>query len=388
MTDDLKVSFLISTYNRRDVTLHTLDRLLQCGLAPEEFEIIVVDNASRDGTADAIAAQHPHVRLIRLKQNRGACAKNAGIAQARGQYIIFLDDDSFPDSRSVAKMLHHFANDPRLGAAVFTVTLPDGSRECSAYPDVFIGCGTGFRREALIEVGGLPEDFFMQAEEYDLSLRLIDAGWRVRTFHDLHVSHLKTPGARFSERTTRLDVRNNLMLIARHFPDEWVWPFAWDWMRRYYAIAAAKGHRKAYFAGLIQGLAELISPEHRNPVGSDTFETFAKIQQTEQRLADVKRKLGLHRAIFVDLGKNMLPFHRAAERCGLHIEAIADPRLSTVKRTYRNIPLMTDQSAAQLHFDAAIISNLSPVHAQLRRAQWRHLTDRPVIDLFEEAQTD
>src|SRR5438477_532540 len=81
--------------------------------------------------------------------------------------------------------------------------------ECGAYPDGFIGCGTGFRRAALDQVGGLPDDFFMQCEEYDRSLRLLDGGWRVRTFADHHVAHLKTPTARASARTTRLDVRNN-----------------------------------------------------------------------------------------------------------------------------------------------------------------------------------
>src|SRR5207248_3299787 len=152
-----------------------------------------------------------------------------------------LDDDSFPLPGETARMIDHFENDRRLGAAVFTITLPDGSRECSAYPDVFIGCGTGFRRRALEQVGGLPDDFFMQAEEYDLSLRLLDGGWSVRTFDDLHVTHLKTSQARVSERTIRLDVRNNLTLIGRHFPDQWVRPFALDWMRRYAAIAKAKG---------------------------------------------------------------------------------------------------------------------------------------------------
>src|SRR5438105_3645348 len=207
---DPRVSFLISTYNRCAVLLQTLERVKACGLPREQFEIFLVDNASPDGTAEAVAELHPDVRLFPLRRNLGPCAKNIGLKAARGEYVIFLDDDSFALPGATARMIDHFENDPRLGAAVFTITLPDGSRECSAYPDVFIGCGTGFRRQALEQVGGLPEDFFMQAEEYDLSLRLLDAGWSVRTFDDLHVKHLKTPGARYSERGKQFDVRNNL----------------------------------------------------------------------------------------------------------------------------------------------------------------------------------
>src|SRR5689334_20913811 len=138
---------------------------------------------------------------------------------------------------------------PNLGAAVFTVWLPDGSRECSAYPDVCIGCGTGFRRSALQQVGGLPEDFFMAAEEYDLSLRLLDAGWEVQSFADLHVTHLKTPGSRFLRRITRLDTRNNTLLALRYFPDPWRSLYAAEWLQRYRLIASAKGHRSAFWRG-------------------------------------------------------------------------------------------------------------------------------------------
>src|SRR3954463_2456354 len=158
------VSFVISTHNRRDVLLGTLAAVERCGLPAGQFEAIVVDNASTDGTADALAARFPDVRVLREEVNRGPCAKNAALAVTRGEYVVFLDDDSFPtDADCVPRMLRHFEADPRLGAAVCTVTLPDGSRECSAYPGVFIGCGTGFRAAALREVGGLPEDFFMAA---------------------------------------------------------------------------------------------------------------------------------------------------------------------------------------------------------------------------------
>src|SRR5215210_37290 len=142
----LDVTFLIAAYNRRDVLLGTLAQLRHCGLPVERFEVILVDNASTDGTADAVARAFPEVILIRERMNRGACAKNTGLPLARGRYVVFLDDDSYPLPGSTARMIRHFEADPSLGAAVFDIQLPDGSRECSAYPNVFIGCGTGFRR--------------------------------------------------------------------------------------------------------------------------------------------------------------------------------------------------------------------------------------------------
>src|SRR5436190_14717816 len=120
-----RASFILATHNRREVVLRTLAEIDVCSLSAGDFETIVVDNASTDGTADAIGDRFPHVRVIRQADNRGPCAKNAALPHARGRYIVFLDDDSYPVPRSTARMMHHFENDPRLGAVGFTVTLPD-----------------------------------------------------------------------------------------------------------------------------------------------------------------------------------------------------------------------------------------------------------------------
>ncbi len=279
-------------------------------------------------------------------------------------------------------MIQYFEHNPKLGAAVFTITLPDGSRECSAYPNVFIGCGTGFRRQALLQVGGLPTDFFMQAEEYDLSLRLLDAGWRVQTFDDLQVSHLKTPGARYSERVTQFDVRNNLVLLTRYFPEEWMLPFAMDWMKRYYMIASTKGHTKAYLKGLVQGIARSITATGRNPIAQSTFESFTRMESIQQKMRAAQTEFGLKQILFIDLGKNILPFYLAARTCNLEVLAIADPKLANTKNHYRQIKIVDDAAASDLPFDAAIISNLSPIHTANRQAVWQGLTNRPVLDFF------
>ena len=382
---DPVITFLISSFNRREALLKTLIRLHGVAAPRGAFETIVVDNASSDGTAQAVRWQFPAVRLIEQSSNGGPVAKNVGLAEARGKYVIFLDDDSFPAPGAVDRMVRHFEVDRRLGAAVFTVTLPDGSRECSAYPDVFIGCGTGLRKEALDQVGGLPGDFFMQAEEYDLSLRLLDAGWKVRTFDDLHVTHLKTAASRYPARVMRLDVRNNLNLIGRYFPDEWVIPFAQDWISRYRMIAAANGCRMAFCRGVADGLIRMAGRGERRPVRQSTFETFARIAQIEQKMRQAMGEFGVRRLLFIDLGKNMLPYWRAARNAGAEIVAVADARLGGRGFGYRGVAVMSDAEAAGLSFDAAIVSNLSPVHATNRREFWRSRCERPVVDFFEAA---
>jgi GT2 family glycosyltransferase len=377
------VSFLISTFNRRNALLETLSILNGPVAGASASEIIVVDNASTDGAGEAVARQFPSVRLIRAARNRGPCAKNLGLAEARGQYVVFLDDDSFPAEGSIDRMIEHFEADDRLGAASFNVTMSDGQGECSAYPDVFIGCGAGFRREVFRQVGGLPEDFFIGAEEYDLSLRLLDARWKVQTFDDLHVTHMKTPVSRFPALRTRLDVRNSLTLIGRYFPRQWVVPFAADWANRYRMMALANRRFGWYCAGLAAGLARMLTGRNRRPVSAATFEKFAKVQQTEELLSQAKRELGLRSVLMVDLGKNMLSYWRAARRCGLKVVAVADAKLGSFGFRYRGVPIVEDAAALRLPFDAALVSNLSPVHAEQRRTFWRGQTDRPVIDLFE-----
>ncbi len=211
--------------------------------------MVVVDNASTDDTSwrlGKLAAEFKNVRVIRLETNEGPVAKNHAMRGNPADLYVLMDDDAYPLPGAVAQMRRHFQEDPRLGAAVFDVTLPDGSKEASAYPDVFIGAGTGLRRAAVEHQPDiLPADFFMQAEEYDLSFRLIAAGWSVQRFWDMPLMHLKTPGARIGQRTTRLDVRNNLILLARYVREGVCQQLAADWLSRYWWMAIKRDQRDA-----------------------------------------------------------------------------------------------------------------------------------------------
>ncbi len=366
------VSFILATHNRRDITLNTLRRINDCGLDPSRFEVFVVDNASTDNTPDAIRSTFPDVNLLALETNHGSCAKSFAVEHSRGRYVVFLDDDSHPHPGSVGRMIERFESDDRLACAGFVVHLPNGQRECSAFPNVFIGCGVGFRRDALVEVGGLDATLFMQAEEYDLSFRLVNAGYRVETFDDLHVDHLKSPQARLNARTIHYDTQNNLLLVHRYLPDPIRRVYLQDWTQRYRWLAMMHGHRTSFVQGRRMGnrrgrRERADYANHR--LSASAIETLFRHNQIAREKASLFED-GVRSIVLADLGKNIFPFVSAAKRTGLSVLAIADDRFSSVTSDYRNVPVIDTERAGQLNPDAVVVSNTSPVHAALTAKRW------------------
>ena len=379
MCDRPRVSIIVATHNRRDSLMATLSGVAECGLAAKDYETVVVDNASTDGTADAIA-DVPGVRMIRLRRNLGSCAKAVGVEVARGGLLLFLDDDSFPRPGCLANMIRRFDADARLGAAGFAVFLPDGSQECSALPDVFVGCGVGLRARALRQVGGLDATFFMQAEEYDLSFRLIRAGYCVRTFGDLSVRHLKTRFARSSKRTIFYDVRNNLTLAATYLPVPWQGEFMRDWSLRYGWLACESHADQEYRDGVVLGLLRGWYRRFTRPtvrLDQQAMNLLFGIDLITSRTEELAAS-GVSRLLFADMGKNIYPYYRAAIEAGLEVVAVMDDRFVGSGRSYRGVPIVTLQQGLVLRADAVVVSNSSPVHASITESRLRSVTDLPV----------
>jgi len=107
------------------------------------------------------------------------------------------------------------------------------------------------------------------------------------------------------------------------------------------------------------------------------------IRQIHARLARIRREQHIQRILFIDVGKNLHAFWLAAKKLDLQIVAIADANLGKPGRRYRGVPVMNDAAARALAFDAAILTNISPVHGPLRMSTWRSTDRRPIIDLFE-----
>ncbi len=224
------VTIGILSFNRRDEVRHTLQRVAEQTYEP--VEVLVVDNASSDGTAAMVREEFPDTRVIALEENVGEEAKNPMLRGARGDIVVILDDDSYPAADAVGRIVEHFTRDPSIGVIAgkvySTVTgepwpnpiLPDVDHviDCHAY----IGCGVAMRRRTALDLGGYAGFFFIYEVETELALRFWAAGHRVIYDPAIRFDHRVAPAHRTSERQILHCTRNTL---------EIAWMYARGWRR-------------------------------------------------------------------------------------------------------------------------------------------------------------
>ncbi len=198
-----RVAVVFATRNRREELRRALE---SCAKQTVPVRVIVRDDASDDGTEAMVRSVFPHVEYGRHPQPRGSIAnRNEAVNAAEGVDIVFsLDDDAAFDSpRTVEQTLRDF-DDPRVGvvAVPFVDVLkgsvveqgaPKGGGDGVFVLDTFRGCAAAWRRDAFLAVGGYAECLRHMAEEPDLSLRLLDAGWVVRAGRADPVHHFESP---------------------------------------------------------------------------------------------------------------------------------------------------------------------------------------------------
>lgn len=217
------LSIIVLSFNRRDVLRRTLERLrpITANIAGGG-EIVVVDNASADGSADVVEAEFSGVRLLRLKKNVGVAAFNRAAEIARGEFLLILDDDAWPDADSLQAALAHLQqNDVRAAVALLPVHPDTGAvewpfldRPHTLWP--FMGCGNLVRASAWQAVGGYEESFFLYRNDADLALKLLEVGYACDASPGWIVWHDSPQAARKSERWLELATQNWVLLARRH----------------------------------------------------------------------------------------------------------------------------------------------------------------------------
>ncbi|MBU9365992.1 glycosyltransferase family 2 protein [Burkholderia multivorans] len=277
-----RVSIVVLTYNRRDELLRTLGRLRR---HYPRHPVIVVDNASADGTAAAVQQAFPDVRLLRAPANEGAAGRNRGCMAAATPYVAFCDDDTCWEAGALQRAQQLFDAWPELAVASAQVRVGDEGRPDPACEQMagsplpgLPGVGPGLvgfmagacvvRREAFLQVGGYWPPLFIGGEEELLALDLLRAGWRIVYAPGLATRHWPST-LRDAPRRRGLLARNALWIAWMRLPAG----MAWRRTRRALAEGGA-----ALLAQALPGLPRALA--HRRPLPGSVLAQLRQVQAT------------------------------------------------------------------------------------------------------------
>jgi GT2 family glycosyltransferase len=221
---DPRVAVVVITHQRREELLLALSRLREL---PEQPHVVVVDNGSTDGTADAVRAEHPWVELIASPENLGAVGRNVGVARLDTPYVAFCDDDTWWEPGSLRAAADVLAAHPRLAVVTARILVEPGGIEDPIVAELrdspvvgadwlpgpalgsFLAGASVLRREAFTEVGGFSERLWLGGEEELMAGDLAAAGWELCYLPQLTIHH-QASTARDPHRRRADGIRNTL----------------------------------------------------------------------------------------------------------------------------------------------------------------------------------
>lgn len=262
------VSVIIVSYNVRDFLeqcLHSIHRACQ----HLDAEVLVVDNASRDGSSQMVKSQFPWVQLRENRINLGfAKANNQALRMAKGRYLLLINPDTLAREDTVKRMLEFLQTHPEVGAAGCKILNPDGTLQLScrrSFPTPWValskilGLGRLFprsrffgkynltyldpekisevdalsgsfmflRREALQQVGFFDEQYFMYGEDLDLCYRIKSAGWKIYYLPTTQIIHYKGRSTEVSASTVLDFYRAMYIFVGKHLRRKYLFFLHW-----------------------------------------------------------------------------------------------------------------------------------------------------------------
>jgi len=229
LTDLPKTTAVLTSFNKCEDVRENLEAIARQTLPFES--VIVVDNASSDGTVEMIREHFPWVELVVMpSSDYGACETfNVGFASSRSPLTAILDDDIVMPPDWLEKTTRRMLAEPETTAIVSTKVvepgMPDSHRDSEAvnaerYMSTFRGCASLARTEALREAGYYDERLFIYGNERDLTCRLLNRGYRVLQFPGAEVFH-KTPfGIKPGPRSLYYHARNAWITMLKYAPLE------------------------------------------------------------------------------------------------------------------------------------------------------------------------
>ena len=291
-----KVTVVIPNCNGIDFLQDCLQALMEQDSGAPEFEVLVVDNGSQDGSLELIADKFPQVQVKALSENTGFChAVNVGISMSDAPYVILLNNDTKVAPGFVSGLYNAIERDQKIFSVSANMRMWDapeliddaGDRYCAlgwAYArgkgksaaqyrqprEVFSACGGAaiYRKEVLEQIGLFDEVHFAYLEDLDI-------GWRARIhgYHNyyeptaevIHYGSAST-GSRYNAKKTVLAASNNVYVVGKNMPLlQWMLnlPFLLLGFLVKFLFFCRKGMGRLYLKGLADGFKKLFSGEGR-----------------------------------------------------------------------------------------------------------------------------
>ncbi len=213
------IVFLAS--NRREALAVSLEQVLgHLDYPSERLEVIVADNASSDGTAEMVRERFPRVRIMRNAENVGASGWNHAMTCARGDWRLILDDDCYiaADALKTAVLRAQEHHADLVSFRVLSGEVP-GYAFNDEYPTgllSFWGCSAMFSRRAIETEPFYDPRMFIWANEMELTMRLLDRGFRHLYLPEVESVHMKGPNDKFVEHMMRVNYRHWGYIAGKH----------------------------------------------------------------------------------------------------------------------------------------------------------------------------
>ena len=285
-----KVSVIIPNYNGKKYLKDCLDAMENQSF--HDFEVLLIDNGSTDGSQEYVRTSYPWVKLISLKENTGFCgAVNQGIRNSRSPYVILLNNDTIAENKFIEELIKEIESKPKAfscQAKLLEMKHPDkiddgGNYYCAlgwAFADgkgkkessyntekqIFAACAGAavYRRELLKKTGLFDEEHFAYLEDIDVCYRAKLYGYRSRYCPGAVVRHVgsgtSAGGSRYNGFKVKLAARNSLYLIYKNMPLAQILvnsPFLALGIALKYGFFRKLGFGSDYLAGLKEGFSTL-----------------------------------------------------------------------------------------------------------------------------------
>lgn len=281
----MKVSVVIPNYNGEKYLKDCLDSLFRQTF--RAFEIIIVDNDSKDNSLQLILKNYNNIKLLRLLANYGfSKAVNEGIKAAKGEYIVLLNNDTVVDNHWLENLVKCIERDKKIfsccskmvryskrrtiddagdGYNIFGWAYKRGdgvsvNKYCKSQ-SVFSSCAGAaiYRKDILDKIGYFDEDFFAYMEDVDISFRAKIHGYRNVYCSDAIVYHVgsATSGSKYNSFKVKLAARNNIYVIYKNMPFLMFiinLPFLLLGFIIKGLFFAVKGFGKEYMSGIYEGI--------------------------------------------------------------------------------------------------------------------------------------